>query len=165
MVIIFEGHDKSGKSTIAAALSRQLGVPMFKVKRDKYWWDPMVNLLYLTEGITQFMEQTLHPVILDRWHPSDYVYSKLFNRDISQRKINELDDRMAKLDTLIVFCFKDKASYIEDLEDKDFVNIDLYDRMTEYYMEYSRQTKCRTLWINTSSQKLQEQLDLIKENI
>ncbi len=49
-IIIFEGHDRSGKTTIAQALADNLKIPYFKVKRDKFWWDPMVNILYLDEG-------------------------------------------------------------------------------------------------------------------
>lgn len=159
MIIIFEGADRSGKSTIANALSTQLNIPYFKVHRDKYWWDPAVNLNYLDEGITQFIEQTQISVIIDRWVPSDYMYSKLFSRDISYHKIWEIDQRFAKMNTLLVICYKDKDKHIVDIEDADFVNPSMYDRMLELYKEYTLQSKIKNvLFLNTSDENLQQQL-------
>ena len=161
MIIIFEGHDTSGKSSIAKALSEKINVPIFKVKRDKYWWDPIINLLYMTEGITQFIEMTKCSVIIDRWHPSDYMYSKLFDRDVSYRKIADIDDRLAQQHALIIYCYKDQEVFIDDKEDADFVNKSMYTRMTTLYREYEKISKCRSLWINTSNKNLEEQLKVI----
>jgi thymidylate kinase len=162
-VIILEGHDTSGKSHIAQALSDKLNIPIFKVSRDKYWWDPLVNLVYMTEGITQFIEKTGASVILDRWHPSDFMYSKLFDRDISTKKIGDIDARMAKLNTLVVYCYKNQDVYIDDKEDAEFVNKEMYSRMTRLYESYSRESLCRCLWINTSDQNIEEQLQKIEK--
>jgi thymidylate kinase len=164
-IIIFEGHDKSGKSTIAAELSKQNNIPIFKVNRSKYWWDPEVNLKYLTEGITQFIEQTGQSVILDRWTPSDYMYSKLFDRDISYRKIADIDARLGKLNALIVYCYKDKEAFVHDEEDKDFIDITMYEKMTSLYEEFAVNSKCRALWLNTSDQNLDAQLAKINSKL
>jgi thymidylate kinase len=164
-IIIFEGHDKSGKSTIAKALSAELDIPIFKVQRNKYWWDPMINLNYLTEGVTQFIEQMGPSVILDRWIGSDYMYSKLFDRDISYRKIWDIDERLSKLNTLVVICYKNKEAYIPDHEDKDFVDETRYTEMTSLINEYSQQSKCRCIHLNTSDENLEAQLNKIIENI
>lgn len=164
-VIIFDGHDKSGKSTIAAALSKELSIPIFKVQRDKRWWDPEINLKYLTEGVTQFIEQTGVSVILDRWVSSDYMYSKLFKRHINYEKIWEIDERLSKLDTLIVHCYKDSSAYIEDEEDADYVDPSMYYEMTTQMFDFTAESKCKTLQLNTSNANLREQLDAIKKEI
>ncbi len=164
-IIIFEGHDKSGKSTIAKALSERIQIPIFKVKRNKYLWDATVNLNYLTEGITQFIEQTKSSVILDRWHASDYVYGKLFDRDVSYRKIFEIDERLAEIDALIVVCYKKESAYIPDEEDKEFITMNDYSKMTELYKEFILETKCRFVFIDTSDENLEHQLDIITNNI
>lgn len=164
-IIIFEGHDKAGKSTIAKALSEKIQVPIFKVKRNKYLWDAVVNLNYLTEGITQFIEQTQSSAILDRWHASDYVYGKLFDRDVSYRKIFELDERFADMDALIVICYKKEASYIPDEEDKEFITMNDYSKMTDLYKEFILETKCRFVFIDTSDENLETQLQTIIHNI
>lgn len=160
-IVIFEGHDKSGKTTIAAMLSKIANLPVFKVQRNKYHWDSTVNLNYLTEGITQFLEQTDASVILDRWHGSDYMYGQLFDRDVSQRKIFELDERLAKLDAHMIICYKDESAYIEDVEDKEFITMNDYSKMTAHYREFAQKSKCKILFLNTSNENLKEQLSLI----
>ncbi len=160
-IIIFEGHDTSGKSSIAKAMSEKLSIPTFKVQRDKYWWDPLVNLIYLDEGIIQVIEQTGVSMIIDRFHASDYMYSKLFDRDISYRKIANIDERLSKLNALIVYCTKDEEFHIDYIEDATFINKTMYIKMTDLYNEYSQISKCRSLWINTSDQNLEKQLETI----
>lgn len=164
-VIIFEGHDRAGKSTIAKALSEKMQIPVFKVSRDKRWWDPEVNLKYLTEGITQFIEKTGVSVILDRWIGSDYMYSKLFNRDISYEKIFELDSRLSLLNTLFVVCYKDAEAHIPDTEDADYVDMSQYATMTANMIEFSNKSKCNFIFINTSDANLEEQVKKILAHI
>lgn len=159
------GHDKSGKSTIAKALSVATKFPVFKVKRDKHLWDPNVNLAYLTEGCTQFMEQSDCSVILDRWHDSDYAYSKLFNRDVSYNKIWNIDERMAAMNTLIVVCYKDKDHLEHDEEDEQFINEKQYEQYTSIMKDFSKQTNCKIVFIDTSDQNLIKQVETIIENL
>jgi thymidylate kinase len=161
-LILFEGADKSGKSTIAQALSKELNIPIFKVQRNKYWWDPAINLLYLTEGITQFIEQTGVSVILDRWIGSDYMYSKLFDREISYNKIFDIDFRLSKLNTLLIICYKQPYAFIHDIEDEQFINEKQYEKMTALYREYERESLIdNVLFLDTSDENLEEQLNKI----
>ena len=163
-VIIFEGADRSGKSSIAKALSAELNIPIYKSQRNKHFWDPIVNIHYFTESVTQFIEQTEVSVILDRWMPSDYMYSKLFDRDISYRKIWELDERFSKLNTLLIICYKEPKYYVEDTEDFEFVNKTMYTQMTNLYKEYQDQSKIKNiLYLNTSNENLKEQIEKIKQ--
>jgi thymidylate kinase len=160
-IIIFEGHDKSGKTTIAKALSEHLDIPVFKAVRNKHWWDPMVNLLYFVEGVTQFLEQSKQSIILDRWVPSDYVYSTLFNRDISFRKIWEIDERLSKLDTTVIVCYKNEDAFIHDTEDELFINESQYQQMTDLYREYAKQSRLKFYFLNTSDEDLAKQINII----
>jgi thymidylate kinase len=162
-IIILEGHDRSGKSHIAAALSKELDIPVFKVQRNKHDWSPEMNLKYLTEGVTQFLEQSGASAILDRWHPSDYMYDKLFDRPSDLNKIFDIDKRLAKLNTLLVICYKTPEHYQDDPEDADFVNPTMYTKMTDYYMEFINNSKIkRKLVLNTSDENLNNQIHKIK---
>jgi len=162
-IIILEGHDRSGKTHIAKALSKELGISVFKVQRDNHNWSPEMNLKYLTEGISQFLEQVGSSVILDRWHPSDYMYDKLFGRPSDLTKILDIDKRLAKLNTLLVICYKTPEHYQEDPEDADFVNPTMYSQMTEYYKEFVDMSSIkRKLLLNTSDENINKQLHAIK---
>ena len=164
-IIILEGHDQGGKSHIAAALSKELGIPVFKVQRDKYNWDKNANLAYGTEQITQFIEQSKCSVILDRFMPSDFMYSRLFDRDVDYDKIWELDLRFSQMNTLLVICYKNEENQIDDIEDKDFVNKSQYNEMTKIYRQYAAESNLKVLFLNTSDEDLENQLSLIKKNI
>lgn len=162
-VIIFEGADRSGKTTISTALSEKLNIPRIKITRNKYFWDVFCNINYLDEGIMQFIEQSKVSVIVDRFTPSDYMYSKLFDRDISYRKIWEIDKRLADLNTTLIVCYKDKDKYLVDEEDKDFVNPEMYARMLDLYKEYAEISDIgNILFLNTSDENLENQINSIK---
>jgi thymidylate kinase len=162
-VIIFEGADRSGKTSISIELSKQLNIPRFKVQRNKYFWDVFCNINYLDEGVMQCVEQTGASIIFDRWIPSDFVYSKLFDRDISYRKIWEIDGRLAKLDAIVIVCYKTPDKFIVDEEDADFVNPTMYSKMNELYREYAEQSSIKKiLFLNTSDENLEQQIKDIK---
>ena len=163
-IIIFEGEDRSGKTTISIELSKQLNIPRFKVLRNKYFWDVFCNINYLDEGIMQIIEQTKMSIIIDRWTPSDFVYSKLFDRDISYRKIWEIDKRLADMNAYLIICYKDENKYLIDEEDKDFVNPSMYKKMFNLYQEYSKLSKIKKiLFLNTSDEHLREQIQKIMQ--
>lgn len=162
-IIILEGADMSGKSTIAKALSARLGIPTFKPNRPNRNWDPDVNLKYLTEGVTQFIEQSGSSVILDRWHPSDFMYNRLFKREHNDMKVFDIDTRLSVLNTLIVYCYKDETAYLPDDVDADMVNPTMYKEMETLYRAFDGSSYCRSLWINTSDEDLEKQLGLIIE--
>lgn len=157
MIIIFEGHDQAGKTTIAKEVANQLRLPYFKVKRDNHNWNPADNLKYLTEGIQQVLDLKETSLVIDRWHASDYMYSKLFNRGCDYDLVWNIDKRMADLGALIVICYKDPEHYLHDDEDEEFVNESQYSEMTQYYREFATKTKCKVIFINTSDQDLRDQ--------
>ena len=86
MKIAFIGPDMTGKSNIAAALSSDLNIPVFKNTSE---WktklsgeDYFVNLLkFGGPFLMDFMKQTDVDVILDRFYPCELVYAEAFNRD------------------------------------------------------------------------------------
>ena len=162
-VLILEGHDQVGKTTIAHALAKQTGIPYFKIERNDKWWDPDINLKYTTEAISQFILKTNMSVILDRWMPSDYVYSKLFNRHIDYDRIFEIDKIFAEMNALLVICYKDDWAFKIDEKDKDLVGPHVYDKMTALYFEYAKKSKCKIVKMNTSDENLERQLALISQ--
>lgn len=164
-IIIFEGVDMSGKSTIAKALSNQTGIPIFKMNVPKHFWDFLIHQRYSGEAITQMLEQTEQSVILDRSFVSDYMYALLFNRPYDLRKHIDTDHRFAAMNALIVYCYKDKEFFQHDEEDKDFVSVKDYTEMQNYYDIILGKTSCKVIRINTSDENLHNQLATIMSNI
>jgi len=164
-VLIFEGHDQSGKTTIAKAMSAELSIPYFKIERVDRWWDPEINVKYTTSALTDFIRQTNANVILDRWHLSDYMYGMLFKRSVDSGRIFEIDRVLAKMNASIVICYKDPEKYQADPKDSEYVAAKDYERMTDIYKTLIKWSNCKTLLLNTSDENLKGQIDRIKQHI
>lgn len=161
-IIIMEGHDMAGKTHIAQALSEKLGLPIVKIKRHEKWFDPMVDLLYAGETHCQIAEQTGYSMIYDRLFPSEYAYSRAYNRPTSHEKIVSLDERYAAMGALVVVCHKDPKAYQED--DKGIIDVAKYTQLTEWYKEFKKFSKCNVLMLDTTDENLEGQVDtIIKE--
>ena len=97
-LIIFEGPDGCGKSNIAEAISQLLNVPIFK-NEDEWQHFPekdkstyFINAIrYAHPHLLSFIKQTKTSVILDRAYPSEYVYSKIFERETDFKAIKSCD--------------------------------------------------------------------------
>lgn len=83
MIIVFEGVDKSGKSTLSEMLASDLNYPLIKVKmiKDRNFWKKNIQLI--SEVMYNIMRQLQDHghYIIDRFIVSDVVYSEIFKRD------------------------------------------------------------------------------------
>lgn len=158
-LIILEGHDMVGKTTISHALSKQLNIPIVKVERNHKWIDPLVELMYGVEVHCQTAEQTGYSFIYDRLYPSEYAYSRVLGRITAHEQILKIDERYAAMDTLIVVFHKDPSAFQED--DKKIIDTAHYSALTEWYKEFGKITKCKFLMIDTTDENLDAQLEAI----
>lgn len=164
MIIIFEGHDMTGKTNIANELSKKLHLSVVKSKREKNrWWDPQIDLMYAVDAQVELFEQLKLSAIYDRFHASEYAYSKAFKRFTSYEKIFEIDERLSKLNTIIIYCYKDEKYYQDD--DAYITPIQKYNNIKQYYDEFLSLTKCKYLKLNTNDENLQSQILKILEFI
>lgn len=161
-IVILEGHDMAGKTAIGNALAKEINAPL--IKMNKPWkHDHVVELLYGAENLCQIAQQLECNLIFDRFHPSEYAYSKVFDRLTIPEQIKSIDDRMSAMNAVIVVCYKDESAYQFDPEDK--LDIAKYAPLVEAYREYAKITKCKMIFLNTSDENLVEQLATIKESL
>lgn len=158
-LIILEGHDMVGKTTISHALSEKLNVPIVKVERNHKWVDPLVELMYGVEVHCQTAEQTGYSFIYDRLYPSEYAYSRVLGRVTAHEQILKIDERYAAMDALIVVFYKDPSAFQED--DKKIIDTAHYSALTQWYKEFGKLTKCKFLMIDTTDENLEAQLEAI----
>lgn len=156
-----EGADMMGKTSIGAALSNKLDVPIVKMTRSEKWFDPMIDLMYAGETHCQLAQQTGYDFIYDRLFPSEYAYSRAYQRSTSHEKIISIDARYAKMGALVVVCFKDPKAYQED--DKGIIDVAKYSQLTEWYKEFKKLSKCEVLMLDTTEENLEDQLKQIQE--
>lgn len=162
-IIILEGHDMTGKTHIAKALSEKLNIPVVKVERQAKWSDPLIELMYGVEVHTQIAQQSGYSFIYDRLYPSEYAYSRTYGRTTSHEQLISVDERFAEMGATIVVFHKDPKSFQED--DKGLIDISKYETLTKWYKDFGRLTKCKFLMIDTTDEDIEKQLEQIIEKV
>jgi thymidylate kinase len=87
-IIIIEGHDLSGKNTVADKIAQKTKYKIFESlnlhKRDiPFWDDKQEKWPYIIQGDTEAVlgaMKCFNEFIKIRFHLSEYVYSTMFNR-------------------------------------------------------------------------------------
>jgi hypothetical protein len=155
-VYIFEGPDMTGKTNIAKAFASQMRIPYYKNTRDasafskgstreefvlgmSKWADP-----YLID----FLQQTGYGTILDRNYPSEWVYSRCFNRETNDELTMNLDDGFSKLGATIILCRRRSYEGITDDIFPDQIKEEQLQKLDKLYEDFSKITKCKvvTIW-------------------
>lgn len=159
IILLFEGHDYSGKTQIARELSRLIDIPYFKNIRENEAFN-RDELKYFTKygGIylADFLRQTGYSAIIDRSYPSEYVYSTVLDRD-SCENIFEIDKIFALMGTQIIYCFKEDLTGYKD----NLIDIELIPKIKIVYDKFFKLTKCRYYKLNTDNVDLNWQIKKI----
>ena len=168
MIIIFDSADKCGKTEMATALSRDLGIPYFKNKQEwqAFGKDPNYFVNALRYGDTyfyNFLKDTGTSIILDRSYPSEWVYSKIYGRATDEVTLRYIDDLAASAGAVIIIAYR--TSYVgrrDEVHDIDEVHLQ---KLSDMYAEFAAWTKCRTLRFCVDNEDLQEELTAINNFI
>lgn len=167
VLLSFEGPDRCGKSEIAAELSRQLGIPVFKNTGE---WitdlkDPSYFKNLLVFGGTfliDFICQTRPSAILDRHYPSEWVYSRYFNRETDNDILRKIDEKFAEAGGKIVICRRKSYNGIcDDLH--SYVDSNALKGLDALYEEFTRWTKCEVLTVWVDDENLERETLEIRE--
>ena len=167
MLIAFEGPDRCGKSEIAAELSRQTGVPVFKNSGE--WFtdlrDPSYfkNLLvYGATFLADFMQQTKVSVIMDRNYASEWVYSKYFNRETDLEILRKVDEKFAAAGGRFVICRRKSYNGIRD-DLHDYIDSETLAGIDALYEEFAKWTRCETITVWVDDENLDREIKEITE--
>ena len=93
-IILFDGPDKVGKSSIAKELSKVLDIPYFKFTKHDYWARKEYELATKFDQpfLAELLRMTGYSLIIDRGYPSEYAYAPVFDRELDEKLILDLDD-------------------------------------------------------------------------
>lgn len=163
-VIIFEGPDMTGKTQIAQELSKRLGIPYFKNGSEvKQFLDPkdyFVNTLrYADPFFLSYLQQSRHSVIIDRYTPSEWVYSKVFGRGTDTEALKRSDQALADLGAKIVITWRE--SYVGRSDDQfpDTIGHEKLQQIHDAYVQFREWTKCESIWLNVDDENLDREVD------
>jgi len=162
MMIAFEGPDRCGKSEISSELARRLGHAYFK-NTDEWSTDLRTpeyfkNLLvYGGTFLTTFLEQVKPNVIMDRYYPSEWVYSRVFGRDSNEDVLRKIDSKFSEAGGQIIICRRKSYKGIKD-DLHDYVDSDMLKKLDEQYENFSKWTSCKTFVLNVDDEDLEREI-------
>lgn len=166
MIILFEGVDNSGKTTIAQEFARMNNYSYFKYSSiDKQSIsDQQRQLVHEAEemySIALLKSLPFCNIVIDRHYPSDYAYGQLY-RNQSIKSIVKIDQAFASLTNhLIVICHKNDSSFKHD----DFIPHEDYDKLRSLYFEFFGFTDANAIMLDTTDQNLSTQIAMIQCNV
>lgn len=161
-LIIFEGTDHCGKTSIAQEFCRRNPkYQYFKVKQEQIHIekvDPEIlrqsHLLQLN-FFYELARQVDFNIVMDRFYPSEYVYGNLF-RSIDKEAILRFDKLFAELETSIIIVEKPD----EKLEDRLWSKEQLI-AIKAGYRDFALASSCKVLQLDTDSEDLEWELESI----
>ena len=142
MILLFEGWEKVGKTTLARSIKTDLNFQYFRSTKQinsnvdleqaiKYDWRFMID----------FLSQVKTDVCFDRSFISQYVYSNLFRKDniLKNYDLNEYDiifkqycDSLSLIDYKIIYCYREH--YNDEIDDQ--VDITKVNEANKLYLDF-----------------------------
>lgn len=167
-VILFDGSDKVGKTEMARELSRVLNVPYFKNQSEwqAFAKDPSYfknALRYGDPYFYNFLKMTGTSTVLDRSYPSEWVYSRVYDRYIDHEALNHIDSLAAEVGVKIIVPYR--TSYEGFHDDMHDIDSKAMQKISDMYAEFIKWTKCETLHLCVDSEDLDWEIRTILEFI
>src|SRR5690554_4663900 len=149
MLLIFEEADRSGKTTLATKLSEELEIPYIKlnninIKNNEEIKNGIsISTHSQLETVTQLYEKgVIKHAILDRFHASEIVYSKLFNRNYDLSYIEQIENRLSKFNDVILIRTRcNLPSLKKRWENEKLIDKNHLEKLIELYDVFYKTTK------------------------
>jgi len=143
-LIVIEGVDGVGKSSICKMLSHKLGYPVMK----------MPTVTGDIEHFSNFYRRTIANInsvmILDRFFPSSLVYGKFFNRTIRLEDLLPLT-KQREIFIFIIDCDK-------PFRGDDFINEEQWPLIRELYLSHAKANKWTVIKNDSSLESCVQQI-------
>lgn len=162
-IIIIDGPDMCGKTQIATEIARRFGYHYFKNSHERveFGKDSDYFAKTLKYGLTYFIDflaQTDVKVIFDRCHPSEFVYSRIFERATDEQSLEWCDSALARTGASVIIPFRtDYASVVDDSH-PELVHSATLKKLHEMYVQFTLWTKIPTFWLNVDDENLEREI-------
>lgn len=163
MIIIFEGPDRTGKTEMAKELANRFHIPYFKMTTEYENWQKgkfKEALEFDQPYLLEFLRQTKTSVVIDRAYPSEFVYSRVFDRQSNNDLLWKIDEGFANLGTQIIV--SRRISYSESEKD-DLIPDEKFPLIDKVYQDFMMRTKCNVadIFVDYFNNDLSEEMNYL----
>lgn len=159
-IIILEGPDGVGKSTIGRWIARFTGFPYFKNSKEriqKVHGDTRALTEFMVPFMLDYWKQVPTNVIMDRFYPSEFVYGQVENRNVDLQLLADIDRECATLNPLLLIFYK--SAYYNEYNDQT-TPFEKIKAIREKYDEFFHYTRIRNKFMfDTSREDLDQQIE------
>lgn len=126
-MIIIEGADGTGKTTLANALAKKLNGMVLHAGFDRKWDIRQYHSAIITSAY--FYENAGCPTIIDRWCVSEEVYGRVFRGGAAYDTAALMKDACIQYDPILVYCRNDNAAenHKKNMQERE----EMFDDMSE----------------------------------
>lgn len=166
-IIIVEGVDRTGKTSLCQTLEGRLGIKIYSRPSDGFDFTRLVNGGVAKEmmQLLTHLHRTQQSIIFDRLHLSEFVYGK-FNRNYEEwenaRYFNCMEEFMTGFDVTLIYHAPSDIKWSSKMHGQDLTPYDLEFRRL---FELSRIPKKYISTFNTHLEDVPKIEALIKEDI
>jgi thymidylate kinase len=164
IVVAFAGPDMCGKTQMVKALSDTLNVPAYKAASEHadFIRTPerfIQNLRFADTRMFDMLKQCKYSMILDRCWACEFVYSKALNRQTDEETLKKVDEMAAGVGTKVIIARRSSYEGISDDLDPKRLNGSMLKKIDDLYVEFSKWTKCETLFLNVDDENLSREIN------
>jgi thymidylate kinase len=136
MLVVFEGCDKSGKSTLSQKFADATEIPLIKIKmgKSRQFWETHIQAISETVYHVMKCLGTKVDMVLDRFIISDDVYVNVFNRE----PLDYFKPYEDFKDVIFIYCCPTLETILGrvDREEKIINEQELVKLYNEYYKQF-----------------------------
>ncbi|SRR6266704_596315 len=164
-VILFEGMDMTGKSTIAKEYGRKHSIDYFKNPNEHFQvakGETRQVTKYAGVFFAEFIKQVKINAIIDRHYPSEWVYSQVLKREHDEEILKYIDICFEEANVKIIICHSSLVHVSYKAEQHGLIDINSMMKINSFYKSFAHWTNCDTLLLDTSAQDLETQITTIE---
>jgi hypothetical protein len=168
MIVMFEGFDSCGKTTIAKEFCKRN--PVFTYCKDEQdvglynrKIDPELSFIYQTHRLEYMLRHNiLRDAIFDRDWLSEMAYGPVFRLDRFvqfeiEKWFHHFNEKLSKYNVVIVYCHKQNITNFSD----EHINISFKTQIENNYLKAFDQLLMPVIFLDTTSEDINSQLDFL----
>lgn len=155
MIIIVEGIDRVGKTTLCNMISKEFGISVFK---NKSFYGKCIGKeteIELINQLINFVKCVNCDVIFDRLHLTEFVYG-LWSRNYANTDIMKIDEKLSKMKCLLIYV---KPTDIDESSKQHGSDLQFYDTSFEAIFKNSKIKK-----FSCDYNTLSEAVEFVRQN-